>query len=1351
MLEFFSSRLQLPNAVTHALEEERLVFFCGAGISLYTGLPDFRKLTGDLFDECGVPLTKRPQRAADFCETLALQPGRPWEIAYWDQKFDRALALLEKEVPRRDVRQKLVDRLSRKPPTAHAACSLHRHLLDLAACRGGGYRLVTTNFDNRFQLAAGDSELAPIWEAPRIAAPRPESWRALTFLHGRIRDGGDRGAEDLIVTSADFGRAYLQDGWAARFIVELFREFTVLFVGYSINDPVMTYLVDAIALDRTSRRPFRQPYALAGQDEGVAMQTVATQWRSKNVEPILYSSADGHAALHATMKEWAELHRGGFESRRDLACRIMRGPCGPDGAAAPGEIETLVWALSEPNGSVARAVAEDRCLDGAEQPARIAWLRPLLAWGDRLAKLPHAADGRGAAPSGPGASPDATGAFEIDGRWLGDPLAPPAPPDEWGRHVCFSSLFGSEPRGQVHPVARHLARWVVSWLHEPELAHIVAERHGKIGAVLRDAIEDALASRTEHLPGDLGKFWRIVLRVHDDQATGKVAEWRRREQPRLARGGELDADSRARLLDLCNPRVAISTTWVTPESLVDESGDGSRTADPRDTACRLSALAEIRIKPDVDRAVEGQTLAWLRDDDRVPLLADLAPDLSECLVRVLRCAEWVEDSGPLRFHASWLPSLDAGARDDGIAPTWVSLLTLTRDGLNALLQRDGDAGTLLLRRWARYGRERWGALFVRLVVHATIEHAQATDVVLDLLRANANDLLWDNAFAGELRPLLAVLGGRVDSEIIQSLESRWLAGPSADHWSRRQVGPPGEERPYFDQLVDQRLAWLLEGGATLSEGGTERGNRQRAAWRAAAQDVTGLTAVDRTSFDWLAPIDITVLVTLPPDEAAAAIAQRDDWDAGKGLTDYARHDPVQAMTAFDLLRERQPERSSYLLEHLAAGAGAATDPKGFLKVGASLLGYLNLAEPERYGYWGYCEWLQAAARTLTVDQEGPAEFWTLWDRIWSVALTQTQESVADLEQRAMDEVTGNQESAADLDGLTAALNAPAGKLSLALLDRLWKREVKEDAGLPSDLRGRFDALVSGDAGAHRHARIMLASRLVWLYRICPEWCIQHLLWRFGDFVSRPGEAQSFWEAYLWPATGSAKLWPFLKPNLLKALRHIHCFDPDDRRHLVSQFAAVWLRPGTFDQRDEDTLKSLFGEFDADVLETITWMWTDALRVQSEAAAILWREQIAPRIRTCWTERAAVRSPELNARLGAMLLKTREAFAEALDLLTVEKPVLGPVKRLHHAIHDLKPLPDEANDVTDRFGRSDRFDYIKAFPNQVLRLLDVLVEPGVTQPWDGDLLESVLDRIASGCPACQGTDAMNDLRDYLRRG
>jgi SIR2-like domain len=80
-------------------------------------------------------------------------------------------------------------------------------------------------------------------------------------LHGRIGEH-DPDHRDLVLTTRDFGNAYLRHGWAARFVVEMFREFTVLFIGYSLSDPVMRYLMDVFATESGEGRQFRAAFAL---------------------------------------------------------------------------------------------------------------------------------------------------------------------------------------------------------------------------------------------------------------------------------------------------------------------------------------------------------------------------------------------------------------------------------------------------------------------------------------------------------------------------------------------------------------------------------------------------------------------------------------------------------------------------------------------------------------------------------------------------------------------------------------------------------------------------------------------------------------------------------------------------------------------------------------------------------------------------------------------------------------------------------------------------------------------------------------------------------------------------------
>src|SRR3546814_17397077 len=94
----------------------------------------------------------------------------------------------------------------------------------------------------------------------------PKSTRTDTLLPYTtlLRSGNlDQTADNrgLVLTTADFGTAYLLEGWARRFVVEMFRHYHVVFLGYRVEDPTMRYLVSALAAAREENRQFKEAYA----------------------------------------------------------------------------------------------------------------------------------------------------------------------------------------------------------------------------------------------------------------------------------------------------------------------------------------------------------------------------------------------------------------------------------------------------------------------------------------------------------------------------------------------------------------------------------------------------------------------------------------------------------------------------------------------------------------------------------------------------------------------------------------------------------------------------------------------------------------------------------------------------------------------------------------------------------------------------------------------------------------------------------------------------------------------------------------------------------------------------------
>lgn len=286
----------IPLEVLEAQENDNLILFCGAGISYPDGLPLFKGLVDGVYQD------------------LTAEPSQQEQQAIKQWRYDTALELLEKRYYSENrkenhlVRNAIVSRLTFK---TDAKFETHKAILELAKTKEQKYRLVTTNVDHGFKLA-DPASIEVSDAAPKLPVPKPHKWQSIVYLHGIIDKKLDPNSENLIFTSGDFGAAYLTERWASRFVSELFRHFTVLFVGYSIDDPVMRYMTDAIAADRRKGgKDFKEPYVLAGIKKS-QFETAKLDWEAKGVTPLLYEQRNKHSKLHKTLKIWANYCRDGL-------------------------------------------------------------------------------------------------------------------------------------------------------------------------------------------------------------------------------------------------------------------------------------------------------------------------------------------------------------------------------------------------------------------------------------------------------------------------------------------------------------------------------------------------------------------------------------------------------------------------------------------------------------------------------------------------------------------------------------------------------------------------------------------------------------------------------------------------------------------------------------------------------------------------------------------------------------------------------------------------------------------------------------------------------------------------------
>ena len=204
--------IDYPDELVRALLDRRLVVFAGAGVSMPcpSHLPNFNQLVGEIESRTG--------RAKHGVETH-------------DQYLGRS------EIEHGVLIHEVVAKILKRKPQRHN--SIHADLL-----RSFGtpdeVRLITTNFDHLFESSACTLG----WDVSSHIAPNlPQSsaFQGIVHLHGSLDD-----PEGMVLTDSDLGRAYLSQGWANRFLREVFLQNTVLFVGYSHSDVLPRYLVSAI-------------------------------------------------------------------------------------------------------------------------------------------------------------------------------------------------------------------------------------------------------------------------------------------------------------------------------------------------------------------------------------------------------------------------------------------------------------------------------------------------------------------------------------------------------------------------------------------------------------------------------------------------------------------------------------------------------------------------------------------------------------------------------------------------------------------------------------------------------------------------------------------------------------------------------------------------------------------------------------------------------------------------------------------------------------------------------------------------------------------------------------------------
>ena len=273
--------MDVPEALVAAARGGSLVLFVGAGASKDppSNLPDFRGLTRSITEEAQLP----------FEETELDNP-------------DRLLGRVE--AARVDVHQRVRSHLDVAGSSPNA---LHQAIVILANATKAP-KIVTTNYDSHLTDAASAQGIS-LLEFMGPALPMGDDFQGVVYLHGSLRQD----PRHLIATDADFGRAYLRDAWAARFLERMFAKFTVLFIGYSHGDVVMRYLARSLG-------PGSHRYAFTPTPDDA-------DWLGLGIHPVAYDKrGSSHEALTKAVERWGSLLSMGALDHRQRIGQLVAAP-----------------------------------------------------------------------------------------------------------------------------------------------------------------------------------------------------------------------------------------------------------------------------------------------------------------------------------------------------------------------------------------------------------------------------------------------------------------------------------------------------------------------------------------------------------------------------------------------------------------------------------------------------------------------------------------------------------------------------------------------------------------------------------------------------------------------------------------------------------------------------------------------------------------------------------------------------------------------------------------------------------------------------------------------------------------
>lgn len=1195
----------IPERLLQAHEDGKVVFFCGAGISYPAKLPGFSGLVNDLYDHLG-ELPSPVQKAA-------IKAGQ----------FDTAIGLLEMEIMggREKVRKALFNILQPDLSTSQAT-KTHEALLTLSKTRDHKTRLITTNFDRIFEsIIARDKNPIDTYRAPLLPIPK-NKWDGLVYLHGVLPDTPIFGhLERLVLSSGDFGLAYLTERWASRFVSELFRNYTVCFVGYSINDPILRYMMDALAADKSLGETPPEMFAF-GSYQSQQEITRANEWIAKNVTPILYKEHRKHHYLHRTLHAWAEIYRDGIRGKEKIIAdyAITR----PIKSTKQDDfIGRLLWAISDPNGLPAKQFAKFN-------PA------PSLDWLEVFSEKRF--------------GQESLNRFGIQSPTLKDQkldfslIYRPSP------HTLSAWMSLAHPSSNDSgwdPVMIYIAKWLVRHLGDPRLILWISNNGISLDGKFAQLIESELTNiKNFEAKGDVNSL--NIIRENSPNAipnsftrilwdlllSGRVIRGRNLDLYRwfrLFEANGLTTSLRGELKKILSPKILINKGW--------------RYGDINENSTDIEKVSEI-LSWEVVLTADHTHLTlkeFSKNEMWLKSLSKLQEDFTLLLAETMDLKFELGEANELSDRSYFdQPSISPHAQNRQFHD-WTALIELNRDAWLDIAATNQELALSIAQNW-------WNKpypIFKRLALFAgthtpTIPPQQS----LIWLLSNEQWWLWSIETQREAIRLIVAISPHLEKMELIKLQSMIMKGPP---------------KSMFNKNIDLER-WLLI--------------KNHSIWLRLAKIASTNTSLEPDCLktlskltlefpDWVLSEENKEEFPHWMDSGWVGEGVREPWlpfapipKTRRGLLNHLIAHPNREQDIQDDWDERckaSPQSTSFALYALSKSGmwpiqrwdqalqswtqtGAYTDSWRYTSK------ILNNAPNEflQSIINNLCWWLEGVGKNLDCDED---LFINLCQRLLAI---------------------DKSEFISDTDVVTRAINHPVGKITEALLRYWYGKSPNDGENLPLDLKNIFTEICVSSDSKFNAGRVILSAQVVSLFRVDRAWTSKCLLPLF-DWQQSQDQAKNAWEGYLWS--------PRLYPPLLREIK-IPFLETSDHYEVLGkkgeQYASL-LTYIALDPKDSFTQKELTNAtrtLPSSGLVSASRALVQNLESAGEQKSEFWKNRIEPYFHKIWPKslnKKLVNMEAISENFCRLCIAADAEFPAAFNLLD---SWLMPSKYPENLIQDL---------------------------------------------------------------------------------